>query len=654
MNLQADLVVPTTPRLASDVWTTARGDVRLASRVRRGWSAAVVLPWLVVPLLVAVVYRLLPSATEMRAHYQGAAVALVTAPALAYLLTRTSRWAHHTAGALVAAVLPGLSLISLHGTGWFFSGPFGDQSFRLEYATRFAADLGSLQDYTYQDAPSFYSPGWFWVVGLVARVTGTPAWHAYKWVGIATLYVAVAVAFLLWRRTCSTRLSAALVTVTVIGLPFAGSGWLGGETLMFSGGYEPYGWLVVLPLPALLSWFAARSGPFQLRRALLLGVAIAAAAWLYLLYAVVAVVAVLVIAALRRRERSVFLEVLAAGLVTVVLVSPWLGPFVVAWLEAGRPHALATTYVQNDSYVSLITPAASPWVVLALVGAVAVLAARRWHGPGLLGCQAVGGALAVLGLGQVFLGQSGAGVLFHRMLIVLGVTLLAAGVFGAQKVLASLPEGSFGRLGPRLTSGSVLMALLTVAVFIGVNGHAREWVNGDADLVKLAHDVAQPDGEISPLSSPETRAAIAGRPSLDQLAEAAEGVAARAGQPETGVVLTDDEALLATSPFFGYIQWWELYSSPLGEYPERRAFLEQLASEPADQLASALRAEPDAPTVFVLEVDGTDVTFGSAAWDGSSGSSSPWTVRLPVSAFSTDDFVTTRVDGRLIAALREG
>ena len=198
----------------------------------------------------------------------------------------------------------------------------------------------------------------------------------------------------------------------------------------------------MLPLPALLSWFAARSGPFHLRRALLLGVAIAAAAWLYLLYAVVAVVAVLVIAALRRRERSVFLEVLAAGVVTVVLVSPWLGPFVVAWLEAGRPHALATTYVQNDSYVSLITPAASPWVVLALVGAVAVLAARRWHGPGLLGCQAVGGALAVLGLGQVFLGQSGAGVLFHRMLIVLGVTLLAAGVFGAQKVLAGLPEGS--------------------------------------------------------------------------------------------------------------------------------------------------------------------------------------------------------------------
>jgi galactan 5-O-arabinofuranosyltransferase len=227
-------------------------------------------------------------------------------------------------------------------------------------------------------------------------------------------------------------------------------------------------------------------------------------------------------------------------------------------------------------------------------------------------------------------------------------------VFGAQKVLAGLPEGSFGRLGPLVTSGSVFMALMTVALFIGVNGHAREWVNGDADLVKLAHDVAQPDGRISPLSSPETRAAIAGRPSLDQLAETAQRVAARAGQSGTGVVLTDDEALLATSPFFGYIQWWELYSSPLGEYPERRAFLEQLATEPADQLASALRAEPDAPTVFVLEVDGTDVTFGSAAWDGASGSSSPWTVRLPVSAFSADDFVTTQVDGRLIAALREG
>ena len=86
------------------------------------------LPWVLVPLFVGMAYLALPSPSNLRSGYQGAAVALTCAPALAFLLTRTTRWAHHTAAALAAAVLPALSLISLHGTGWFFSGPFGDQS----------------------------------------------------------------------------------------------------------------------------------------------------------------------------------------------------------------------------------------------------------------------------------------------------------------------------------------------------------------------------------------------------------------------------------------------------------------------------------------------------------------------------------------------
>src|SRR4051812_33417400 len=147
-------------------------------------------PWVLVPVVVLAVYAVLPPAGDLRSQYQGSAVALVVAPLLGWLLTRRAAWAHHAAGALTAAVMPGLTLIALHGTEWFLSGPFGDNSFRMEYATRFADDLGSLSDYTYRGVPAFYSPGWFWIVGLCARLTGVHAWQAYKWVAIATLYLA--------------------------------------------------------------------------------------------------------------------------------------------------------------------------------------------------------------------------------------------------------------------------------------------------------------------------------------------------------------------------------------------------------------------------------------------------------------------------------
>lgn len=209
------------------------GEVPGAAR-SRSERLRLLAPWLLVPVAVALAYLVLPPPSVMRSQYQGAAVALFSSPVVAWLLTRSAPLAHHTAAALVAALLPGLTLISLNGSDWFFSGPFGDQSFRVEYATRFADDL-SLQDYTYADVPAFYSPGWFWLVGLSARLTGVEGWQAYKWVGIASLYLAVAAAFWLWRRTCSTRLSALLVTVTTIGLPAAGASWLGRETLLFAG-----------------------------------------------------------------------------------------------------------------------------------------------------------------------------------------------------------------------------------------------------------------------------------------------------------------------------------------------------------------------------------------------------------------------------------
>lgn len=621
----------------------------------RGARLRLLLPWVLVPLAVLAGYLVLPPAAELRAQYQASALVLVSTPLLAWLLTRAAPVAHHAAGALVAALVPALSLVALNGTDWFFSGPRGDQSFRMEYLTRFADSL-ALQDYTYRDVPAFYSPGWFWIHGLVSQLTDIEAWRLYKWASIATLYLAVVVAFALWRLTCSTRLTALLVAVTVVGLPAVGSGWLGAQTLMFSGAYEPYAWLVALPMPALLTWFASARGPFSWRRGLALGALLAAAAWLYLLYALVAVVGVLVVAVWRRHDTARWREVVVAGLTSVVLVSPWLVRFLVEYVAAGLPPAAATTWVEEDSYVGLLTPSASPWLWVALLGAVALLVLDGERHRRIRGVQSLGVAVLLLGVVQLVAGQASNGVLFHRILLVLGLCLLAAAVLALAAVGPDL-RGRALAARPGLPLRRLAFAALTVLLFLNLSEHAREWMNRDVDLSRLAHNHPYPDGTLPALASTEGREVAAdeepGEVPVTELADAIRSSARAAGQEETGVVLTDRIPLLVTQPFHGYQQWWGLYANPLGEYAERRAFLESLEGLPADQLVERLRADEQAPTVFALEVEDGEVTFASTDRDAGGDRGDAWSVSFPVELLEGPEFETTRVGDWLVAALRE-
>lgn len=629
---------------------------RRSERVLRSRRAAL-LPWVLLPLASAAAYSLLPPGSDLRSQYQVSALVLVAAPVLAVLLTRAGALAHHTAAALVACLLPALTLISLHGTDWFFSGTQGDQTFRLEYATRFADDL-SLSDYTYEQVPAFYSPGWFWLVGLASRVTGAEAWRVYKWAAVVTLYLAAVVAFALWRRTCGTRLSAVLLAVTVIGLPSHDQPWLWAQTLLFAGAYEPYAWLVALPAPALLVWYAAAEGRSNWRRGVLLGLAVAVAAWLYLLYAALLALAAAVVCLVRRRGRRPG-ELAVAGVTALLLVSPWLGPFLVEWLAGGRPTTDALTFVEpDDSFVRLVDVAASPWLVLALIGAVALAAVDAAVHRRMRGLVVLAGTILALGLAQAVLGQAGRGVLFHRLLLVLGITLLAAGTLALHVVHPRLR----GRL-PAVTGlvrrpHRVAVAALTVLLFLGLGGHAREWTlreETEAELRRLAMETRYPDGSFPRLSSPESRAEAEGEPSLQDLADAVRRVSAAAGQPEPGPVLTDNVPLLATTALHGYQQWWALYANPLGEYGQRRAFLEDLARLPVAEVVPALRAEPGAPTVFLLQRvpdDPGSVEYVSTDYIPSRGGSARWGIRLPLAVFADPAFETATVGSWVVAALR--
>jgi galactan 5-O-arabinofuranosyltransferase len=175
----------------------------------------------------------------------------------------------------------------------------------------------------------------------------------------------------------------------------------------------------------------------------------------------------------------------------------------------------------------------------------------------------------------------------------------------------------------------------------------------NTDLRKLAQDVPYPDGRFPVLSNPDTRASLGDDPTVDELAAAIRGTARQAGQPTPGPLLTDDMGLLATTPFHAYQQWWSLYASPLGEYTARRGFLEGLQDRTPEEIVRELRANPAAPTVFLLKEDKAGhPTFSSADWDPLAGSSTFWKVTLPPELFEGDEFVTTRVGDWTVAALR--
>ena len=70
-------------------------------------------PWVAAPLLVCAAYLVLPPGSDLRSQYQLSVLVLVCAPLLAWLLTRRCALAHHTAGALVASLLPALTLVAL-------------------------------------------------------------------------------------------------------------------------------------------------------------------------------------------------------------------------------------------------------------------------------------------------------------------------------------------------------------------------------------------------------------------------------------------------------------------------------------------------------------------------------------------------------------
>ncbi|MBV8347033.1 MAG: arabinofuranosyltransferase, partial [Mycolicibacterium sp.] len=107
--------------------------------------------------------------------------------------------AHATALVFLAAFAVVTLAMPLGATKLYLFGISVDQQFRTEYLTRLA-DSAALHDMTYLGLPPYYPPGWFWIGGRAAALTGTPAWEMFKPWAITSIAIAVVVAFVLWHR----------------------------------------------------------------------------------------------------------------------------------------------------------------------------------------------------------------------------------------------------------------------------------------------------------------------------------------------------------------------------------------------------------------------------------------------------------------------
>lgn len=533
----------------------------------------------------------------------------------------------------------------LGATKLYLFGISVDQQFRTEYLTRLA-DSPALHDMTYLGLPTFYPPGWFWIGGRVAALTGTPAWEMYKPWAITSITIAVAVALVLWWRMIRFEYALLVTTATAA------------VTLAY-GSPEPYSAMITVLLPPVLvlTWSGLRAGerggPPQAGgapRAAVIGAGLFlgwTATWYTLLFGLTAftmgLMALLLAGARWRRDgfRAALAPLRRLGVIAAIAVAiastTWL-PFVLR---------VATSPVSNSGSALHYLPADGaeltfPMLQFSLLGAVCMLGAL-WLVVR-AGTSVRAGALAI-GVLAVYLWSllsmlttlARTTLLSFRLQPTLSVLLVAAGVFGfVEAVTALAPRGR---------------VIVPVAAAIGLAG-AIAFSQDIPDVLRPDLTIAYTDtdghgqrGDRRPPSSekfyPVIDAAIlkvTGKP-RDQI-----------------VVMTADYSFLSYYPYWGFQGLTSHYANPLAQFDLRAAQIEKWSKlKTADEFIHALDTSPwPPPTVFLMRRGANSNYTLRLAQDvyPNQPNVRRYTVDLPAALFADPHFVVDSV-GPFVLAIRK-
>jgi len=524
----------------------------------------------------------------------------------------------------------------LGATKLYLFGISVDQQFRTEYVTRFT-DSAALHDMTYVGLPPFYPPGWFWIGGRIAALTGTPGWEMFKPWAITSITIAVAVALVLWWRMI--RFEYALIVTTATAA----------VTLAYSSP-EPYSAMITVLLPPvlILTWSGLRSGTRSGGWAAVIGAGIFlgfAATFYNLLLAYSAftvVLMALLLAASRWRDGikaalDPLVRLAVVGVIAAILAATTWLPFL---LRAARDP------VSNTGSAFHYLPAdgaelSFPMLQFTLLGALCMLGtlwlvvrARPPQAGGAPTSRAAGLAVGVLAvylwsLLSMLTTLARTTLLSFRLQPTLTVLLATAGVFGFIEVTFALAargrDHAWGR------------SVLPVATAIGLAG-AIAFSQDIPDVLRPDLTIAYTDtdghgqrGDRRPPSSEKFY------PSIDAAITRATG----APRDET-VVLTADYSFLSYYPYWGFQGLTSHYANPLAQFDKRAAAIKSWSKLKApDQFIHALDTLPwTPPTVFLMR------------HGGSAGATSAYTLRLAEDVYPNQPNVrryTVEFDATLFA-----
>ncbi|BBY03290.1 galactan 5-O-arabinofuranosyltransferase [Mycobacterium seoulense] len=502
------------------------------------------------------------------------------------------RWAAQLGGLVFVSAFTVVTLgMPLGATKLYLFGISVDQQFRTEYLTRLA-DSPALRDMTYIGLPPFYPPGWFWIGGRAAALSGTPAWEIYKPWAVTSIAVAVAVALVLWWRM--VRFEHALIVTTATAA----------ATLAY-GSPEPYSAMITVLLPPVLvlTWSGLRAGErggwaAVIGGGLFLGFA---ATWYTLLFGfsafTMSVMALLLAGARWQQNRG-------AGGIRAAL-DPLRRLAVIAVIAAAiasttwLPFALrvATSPVSNSGSAFHYLPADGaeltfPMLQFSLLGAICLLGALwlvvRARSSVRAGALAIGVlAIYLWSLLSMMTTLARTTLLSFRLQPTLTVLLVAAGAFGfIEAVRALSARGQAWEKATLPVAGAV-----GLAAAIAFSQDIPDVLRPDLTIAYTDTDGNGQRGDRRPPSSEKFY------PDVDH------AIATVTGRPrDQTVVMTADYSFLSLYPYWGFQGLTSHYANPLAQFDLRAAQINKWSKlKSADELLHALDTCPwPPPTVFLM------------------------------------------------------
>jgi len=537
------------------------------------------------------------------------------------------RWLAQLAGLVFVSAFSVVTLaMPLGATKLYLFGISVDQQFRTEYLTRLT-DSAALHDMTYIGLPPFYPPGWFWLGGRIAAVTGTAGWEMYKPWAITSITIAVAVSLVLWSRMIRFEYALMVATATAA------------VTLAYSSP-EPYSAMITVLLPPvlILTWSGLRARERATGRTLEVeraaGRTLARGGWaavvgagiflgfaatfytLLLAYSAFTVVLMALILMASRWRQGIRAALDPLGRLAVIAVIAALIA-AITWL----PYLLRATRdpVSNTGSAYHYLPADGaeltfPMLKFTLLGALCMLGTLWLVVRFRSSVRAAGLAIGVVAvylwsLLSMLATLARITLLSFRLQPTLTVLLATAGVFGFIEVTlraaALAQEGSRDRTWGR--------SVLPVAAAIGLAG-AIAFSQDIPDVLRPDLTIAYTDtdghgqrGDRRPPGSEKFY------PSIDAAITKATGKS----RDET-VVLTADYSFLSYYPYWGFQGLTSHYANPLAQFDKRAAAIRRWSKLKApDEFIHALDTLPwAAPTVFLMR------------HGGSAGATSSYTLRL--------------------------